>query len=105
MLRRLEAVSARGEPFKLESIVDEEGPTGTEGVGWHRYVITQGGNTIVGHRRGSLENVMVAAEKIVLQLNQRRVGNFSRSILSPRPTPPKTPRPKIGSSHLPPKTS
>ena len=74
-----------GEPFKLKSIRTERSPAGAEGVGWHRYIITQGGNTIVGHRQGSTRSVALAVEEIVLQLNERRAGNFRRAIRSPPP--------------------
>ncbi len=70
------------EPFKLSSVLKEEAPAGAEGIGWHRYVITQGGNTIVGHRQGSTSSVRLAVEEIVLQLNERRLGNFSRAYVS-----------------------
>ncbi len=74
-----------GEPFKLKSIRKGQSPAGAEGIGWHRYVITQGGNTIVGHRQGSTGSVRLAVEEIVLQLNERRLGNFSRAIVGPPP--------------------
>ena len=66
----------KGEPFKLKSIRTERSPAGAEGVGWHRYVITQGDNTIVGHRQGSTSSVRLAVEGIVLHLNERRVRIF-----------------------------
>ncbi len=75
----------KGEPFKLTSILKEEPPTGAEGIDWHRYVITQGSNTIVGDRRGSTSSVRLAIEEIVLHLNERRVGNLSRAYASPHP--------------------
>ncbi len=80
---------AQGEPFKLTSILKEGPPAGTEGVGWHRYIIAQGGNTIVGHRQGSARSVTLAVEEIVLHLNERRVGNFSRAYRYPPPYPSK----------------
>ncbi len=70
-------IVGQGEPFKLKSIRKERPPAGAEGVGWHRYVITQGDNTIVGHRQGSTSGVPLAVEEIVLHLNERRVGTFS----------------------------
>ncbi len=59
--------------FELTSVVTEKPPSGVEGIGWHRYVITQGKNTITGHRQGSLEGVTVAVEEILVQLNERRL--------------------------------
>ncbi len=66
----------KGEPFKLSSVLKEQSPAGAEGIGWHRYVITQGNNTIVGHRKGSTRGVTLAVEEIVLHLNERRVRIF-----------------------------
>ncbi len=50
----------KSEPFKLKSIRTERPPAGVEGIGWHRYVITQGDNTIVGHRQGDTRSVTLA---------------------------------------------
>ncbi len=82
-------VVRESESFKLKSIREEQPPAGAEGVGWHRYVITQGGNTIVGHRQGSTSSVTMAVEDIVLRLNERRVGSFSRAFLLRHSTPRK----------------
>ncbi len=79
------SIVGKGEPFKLKSIRKERSPAGAEGIDWHRYVITQGDNTIVGHRQGSTSNVRLAVEGIVLQLNERRVGNVTRAIVSSHP--------------------
>ena len=77
-------VIGKGEPFKLASILKEETPAGAEGVGWHRYVITQGQNTITGHRQGSFEGVTVAVEEILVQLNERRRLKQGRVQFIPR---------------------
>ena len=71
-------IVGKGERFKLKSIRTERPPAGAEGIGWHRYVITQGGNTIVGHRQGSTRTVALAIEEIVLHLNERRLHKQSR---------------------------
>ena len=78
-------IVGKGEPFKLKLIRRERSPAGAEGVGWHRYVITQGGNTIVGHRQGSTSGVTLAVEEIVLRLNERQLGNFRRALGSRYP--------------------
>ncbi len=78
-------IVGQGEPFKLKSTRKERSPAGAEGIGWHRYVISQGGNTIVGHRQGSTSSVRLAVEEIVVHLNERRVGNISRAYVSPHP--------------------
>ena len=80
-------VAGEGEPFTLKSIRKEQPPAGAEGLGWHRYVITQGGNTIVGHRQGSTNSVTIAVKDIVLRLNERRAGSFSLAFLLRHPTP------------------
>ncbi len=72
-------------PFKIDSITKSEPPQGWDGTGWHRYVITQGTNTIVGHRRGSLRAVRLAVKEIVVRLNERRVGKTGRVNLTPSP--------------------
>ncbi len=82
----------KGEPFKLTSILKEEPPTGAEGIDWHRYLITQGDNPIVGHRQGSSSSVRLAFEEIVLHLNERRVGKFTHTYLMP-PSPPSKRKP------------
>ncbi len=76
-------LTANDEPYKLKSILEEEPPTGTEGIGWHRYIITQGKNTITGHRQGNLESVTVAVEEILVQLNDRRRPKGGRVDLIP----------------------
>ncbi len=75
------------EPFMLSSVLKEEPPAGAEGIDWHRYVITQGDNTIVGHRQGSTKNVTLAIEEIVLHLNERRVRYSSHTVVRPLPFP------------------
>ncbi len=75
------------EPFKLSSVLKEEPPAGAEGIGWHCYVITQGDNTIVGHRQGSTRSVTLAIEEIVLHLNERRVRYSSHTVVRPPPFP------------------
>ena len=56
-----------------------ETPAGAEGSDWHRYVITQGQNTIHGVRRGTLAAVTAAVEEIVGQLNDRRAQKSGRT--------------------------
>jgi len=71
--------AALGEaPFQLESITAVDAPDGLAGKNWHRYVITQGANQIVGHRQGSGTAVRSAVEAMVESLNLRRVGKPGR---------------------------
>ncbi len=78
-------IVGKSEPFKLKSIRKERPPAGAEGIDWHRYVITQGDNTIVGHRQGSTSSVTLAVEEIVVQLNLRRLRYQGR--VHPTPSP------------------
>ncbi len=80
----------KDESFTLKSIQKERPPAGAEGIGWHRYVITQADNTIVGYRQGSTRSVRLAVEEIVVQLNERRLVKQSRVhlVLSPRKKAP-----------------
>lgn len=69
-------ILGKGESLKLKSIREEQSPAGAEGIDWHCYVITQGDNTIAGHRQGRTRTVTLAIEEIVLHLNERRVRIF-----------------------------
>ena len=60
-------------PFKVDSISSTAAPTGTEGV-WHRYVISQGTNTITGTRAGTHAEVTVLLQDMIERLNDRRAG-------------------------------
>ena len=75
----------KGDPFELTSILKTEAPIGTDGNGWHRYIITQGESSIVGYRQGTQRKVKLAIEEIVVQLNERRLGNRGRVHLIPSP--------------------
>ena len=78
-------LTVNDEPYKLKSILEERAPTGAEGIGWHRYVITQGKNTLTGHRQRSFEGVTVAVEEILVQLNERRKLKLGRVQFIPSP--------------------
>jgi len=80
------------ESYTLVSVTKSDAPSGTSENDWHRYVIVQGCNEILGHRRGSAEAVRAAATTIVSQLNQRRSGKSAkvRTVLEP------TQKPQIG---------
>ena len=62
-----------GESYSLVSIVKAHTPIEGDDRDWHRYVISQGANQIVGHRPGSAAETRRAAEELVVQLNLRRV--------------------------------
>jgi hypothetical protein len=65
-------------PFKIISVTKSEGPAGNEQKDWYRYVISQGNDPIIGHRRGTRKSVVAAAEEIVFSLNERLVGKPGR---------------------------
>jgi hypothetical protein len=60
-------------PFKLESIAKAAAPGGAEGM-WHRYVISQGKNTIEGVRAGTDAEVTTLVHDMIERLNERREG-------------------------------
>lgn len=60
-------------PFKVDSISRATAPPGAEGV-WHRYVISQGTNTITGIRAGTHDEVTLLLQDMIERLNERRAG-------------------------------
>lgn len=71
-------VSSWNEPFKIISVTKSDGPEGNAKKDWYRYVISQGGDPIIGFRRGTRKSVVEAAEGIVYCLNERLVGKPGR---------------------------
>ncbi|MGB5720476.1 MAG: hypothetical protein WBM34_07240 [Woeseiaceae bacterium] len=67
--------------FQISSVKPMEPPSGSEASEWHSYVIVQGPNVIRGFREGDLKAVTQAAEAIVAQLNERRMGKRARAQL------------------------
>ena len=65
-------------PYEVVSVQRTEPPPGADGSDWHRYVITQGINTINGCRQGTIEAVTEAVQEIVVQLNGRRLNSRGR---------------------------
>lgn len=57
-------------PFRIDSIAQVEPPDGGEGI-WHRYVLSQGSNTITGIRAGTRVEVSQLLEGMVERLNER----------------------------------
>jgi len=70
------------EHFEIVSVKPTDAPEGMEGDGWYCYEIAQGSNTIRGYRQGKLRAVTEAAEEIVDQLNERRLGKNARAKLA-----------------------
>jgi hypothetical protein len=65
--------------FRLDSLSQAAAPAGCQGV-WHRYVITQGANTIEGVRAGTLAEVTVVLDATLARLNMR----FAKQTTQPR---------------------
>ena len=85
-----EETSEVRQSYEIVSVQRAEGPPGTEGSNWYRYVIAfEGSNNIKGCRQGNLNVVTGAVEEIVAQLNARHRGKHGRVHLVP--TPKKTP--------------
>lgn len=57
-------------PFRLDSLEDVPPPSGCEGT-WHRYVIKQGDNVIVGLREGAHSEVSATVAAYIDRLNLR----------------------------------
>lgn len=67
--------------FEISSVKPMDPPPDSAATEWHSYVIVQGPNTIRGSREGNLKTVTMAAEVIVAQLNERRMGKRARAQL------------------------
>ncbi len=67
--------------FEVSSVKPMDPPADSDASEWHSYVIVQGPNTIRGFRQGNLKTVTKAAELIVAQLNERRMGKRARAQL------------------------
>jgi len=79
--------------YRIVAIQRADAPSGGVGRDWHKYLITQGINTITGYRRGDAAAVTTEVEKIVAALNERRHVRRGRVDLRPsrRATPVATP--------------
>jgi len=73
-----EPQGAPDHPFVLASITQTPSPMNPGEPDWHRYVINQGGNQIVGYRRGNPQSVREEIDGIVVQLNARRTVKTGR---------------------------
>jgi len=71
-------------PYILDSITETTSPMHPGETEWHRYVINQGGNQIVGYRRGNPQSVRV------VQLNERRTIKPGRKHITIGPNSKKT---------------
>lgn len=57
--------------FTLISVEKTDAPAGCLGDRWYRYVIERGASTIVGSRRGTLQQVTLHAREYAAELNLR----------------------------------
>jgi len=64
--------------YLLVSISRARSPIDADDRNWHRYVISQGQNQIVGHRSGTPDEARRAVEELIVQLNSRRVAKPKR---------------------------
>jgi hypothetical protein len=71
-------VDAIQAPFRLESLEDVPPPSGCEGT-WHRYVIKQGDNVIVGLREGAHSEVSAIVAAYIERLNLRFAKQQSKA--------------------------
>jgi hypothetical protein len=72
------AIVLERDPYKLVSIAKAKSPIESDTRDWHRYVIIQGKNEIVGHVPGDLVAANVAVAALIAQLNGRRLVKPSR---------------------------
>jgi hypothetical protein len=78
-------------PFRIDTIQEVDAPEGCDGV-WHRYVISQGSNTIVGMRSGAQSDVNRILCDIVERLNVRFAKQKAKeSGEKPKKQPPRRP--------------
>lgn len=70
------------QPFEFVELQQVEAPDGADDGRWYRYVISQGDQSIVGHRRGTKKKVRAAVNDIVQRMNERRMGRSGRVQLS-----------------------
>ena len=74
------------EPFRLVTIEPTRAPDGGTGRDWFLYRIAQGANMITGYRQGDLRATTAEVERIVVGLNERRVGSKGRPGPKPKPS-------------------
>ena len=77
-------------PYVLDSITETTSPMHPGETEWHRYIINQGGNQIVGYRRGNTQSVRAEVAGIVVQLNERRTIKPGRKHITIGPNSKKT---------------
>ena len=71
-------IALNEEDYEIVSVEPTDPPRDMVGIGWHRYIIVQGSNTIRGYQQGNIEGVRRSVEEIVARLNERRYGKSGR---------------------------
>lgn len=69
--------------FVVSSVEKTDAPDGCDGEGWYRYVLERGTSTIVGNRRGTLQQVRTHAREYAEEINNR-AANGGASTWSPK---------------------
>jgi hypothetical protein len=72
----------RPRPYAVSRIERTDGPQGSEGNDWYRYVLDNGRSTVVGQRQGTRKDVESYAIHCAEQLNAR--GLHGKSSWAPR---------------------
>jgi len=76
IMNTIETLSVE-DSFRIDEIVRAPAPDGS-GAMWHRYVISQGTNTIAGLRAGGHFDVLSQVQAMVERLNLRRMGKRTK---------------------------
>jgi len=61
--------------YMVKAVEKNATPAGCDGNDWHRYVLERNGSTLVGQRRGTLNQVTRYAEELADDVNSRSGGN------------------------------
>ncbi len=69
--------------FEVESVEKTSATQDSDGIPWHRYVLTDGTTKITGQRRGTLREVSAHADDCVKKLNLRRLGKATLASSAP----------------------
>lgn len=80
LIKEQSTVSKR---YSVTCVEKTDPPDGADYGTWYRYIIEGGNSTIVGNRRGTLQEVTCHANDFVEDLNSRS-GSRGRSMWSPR---------------------
>ncbi|MDZ7661170.1 hypothetical protein [Thiohalophilus sp.] len=71
-INTIDLTSAR---YMVKAVEKTTTPAGCDGNNWYRYVLERNGSTLVGQRRGTLNQVTRYAEELADDVNSRSGGN------------------------------